>query len=323
MQSVPAGSPAEADPSQSQRLLERFIWLSIATAIATVTIKGLAAYISNSVGLWSDAMESTVNLVAALVALWALRLSAKPADYNHDFGHGKAEYMSAAVEGTLIFVAAGVIIYGAVERLLVPAPLGQLDLGLLLSAVATALNLATGLLLVRAGRLHRSITLEADGKHLMTDVWTSIGVIVAMGLVFLTGWTILDPIIALLMGLNILLTGYRLVRRSVVGLLDGTLPPEEVAVVSGALHRVCDDPRVEIIDVRTRESGRQRFVYATLTVPGSWTVKRSHEVADEVENAIDGALPGTTTFVHIEPAPDEPELVAEKRQAGRPSPNAP
>lgn len=323
MQSVPAGSPAEADPSQSQRLLERFIWLSIATAIATVTIKGLAAYISNSVGLWSDAMESTVNLVAALVALWALRLSAKPADYNHDFGHGKAEYMSAAVEGTLIFVAAGVIIYGAVERLLVPAPLGQLDLGLLLSAVATALNLATGLLLVRAGRLHRSITLEADGKHLMTDVWTSIGVIVAMGLVFLTGWTILDPIIALLMGLNILLTGYRLVRRSVVGLLDGTLPPEEVAVVSGALHRVCDDPRVEIIDVRTRESGRQRFVYATLTVPGSWTVKRSHEVADEVEDAIDGALPGTTTFVHIEPAPDEPELVAEKRQAERPSPNAP
>ncbi|HEY3339335.1 MAG TPA: cation diffusion facilitator family transporter, partial [Propionicimonas sp.] len=271
-------------------------------AVATVVIKGIAAYISNSIGLWSDAMESTVNLVAALVALWALRLSAKPADHNHDFGHGKAEYVSAAVEGTLIFVAAAVIIYSAIERLLVPAPLEKLDVGLLLSAIATVLNLGTGLLLVRAGRAHRSITLEADGKHLLTDVWTSVGVLVAMGLVFLTGWKILDPIIALLMGLNILLTGYRLVRRSVVGLLDGTLPPEEVAVVSDALHKVCEDPRVEITDVRTRESGRQRFVYATLTVPGSWTVKRSHDMADDVEVAVDSALPGTTTFVHIEPA---------------------
>ena len=304
MQIVPQVAASPVDPGANQRLLERFIWLSIATAIATVTIKGFAAYISNSIGLWSDAMESTVNLVAALVALWALRLSAKPADFNHDFGHGKAEYMSAAVEGSLIFLAAGVIIYSAVQRLLEPAELSQLDLGLILSAVATVLNLATGLLLVRAGRTHRSITLEADGKHLLTDVWTSVGVLVAMGLVFLTGWKILDPIIALLMGLNILFTGYRLVRRSVVGLLDGTLPPEEVAVVSGALQCVCEDPRVEIANVRTRESGRQRFVYATLTVPGGWTVKRSHDMADDVENAIDAALPGTTTFVHIEPAPE-------------------
>lgn len=304
MQTVPQPAGSQVDPSANQRLLERFIWLSIATAVATVTIKGVAAYVSNSVGLWSDAMESIVNLVAALVALWALRLSAKPADHNHDFGHGKAEYMSAAVEGTLIFIAAAVIIYSAVARLLVPAPLGQLDLGLVLSAVATVLNLATGLLLVRAGRTHRSITLEADGKHLLTDVWTSVGVLVAMGLVFLTGWKILDPIVALLMGVNILLTGYRLVRRSAVGLLDGTLPPEEVAAVSDALHRVCEDPRVEITTVRTRESGRQRFVYATLTVPGAWTVKRSHDMADHVEGAIDSALPGTTTFVHIEPAAD-------------------
>jgi cation diffusion facilitator family transporter len=138
----------------------------------------------------------------------------------------------------------------------------------------------------------------------MTDVWTSVGVLVAIGLVAITGWLVLDPIIAIIVGLNILFTGYRLVRRSVVGLLDGTLPPEEVAVVNDALHRVCEDPRVEIIDVRTRESGRQRFVYATLTVPGSWTVKRSHDVADQVEDAIDAALPGTTTFVHIEPAPE-------------------
>lgn len=304
MRGIPAGGSAVASVPASQRYLERFIWLSIGTAIATVTIKGVAAWLTNSVGMWSDALESTVNLVAALVALWALRLSAKPADHNHDFGHGKAEYVSAAVEGTLIFVAAAVIIYGAVQRIIVPAPLEQLGLGLALSAVATLLNLGTGLLLVRAGRQHRSITLEADGKHLLTDVWTSVGVLAAIGLVALTGWLILDPLIALAVGANILLTGYRLVRRSVVGLLDGTLPPEEVTQVNDALHQVCDDPRVEITDVRTRESGRQRFVYATLTVPGAWTVKRSHDVADAVEDAIDAALPGTSTFVHIEPAAD-------------------
>ncbi len=290
--------------SGDQRRLERFIWLSIATAVLTVAIKGVAAWVTNSVGLWSDALESTVNLVAALVALWAIRLSAKPADHNHDFGHGKAEYLSATVEGTLIFAAAALIIGSATRRLFVPSPLEQLGFGLLLSAIATLANLATGMVLLRAGRRYRSITLEADGKHLLTDVWTSVGVLVALGLVALTGWQVLDPLIALLVGANILLTGYRLVRRSVVGLLDGTLPPAEVAVVADALHRVCEDPRVVITEVRTRESGRQRFVYATLTVPGEWTVKRSHDVADAVEQGIDDALPGTTTFVHIEPAAD-------------------
>jgi len=304
VQDTPLTASPTPAPEANQRLLEKFIWLSVATALATVAIKVVAAWLTNSVGMWSDAMESTVNLVAALVAGWALRLSAKPADHNHDFGHGKAEYVSAAVEGSLIFVAAAFIIYGAIERLMTPAPLEQLGIGLALSLVATLLNLGTGLLLVRAGRTHRSITLEADGKHLLTDVWTSVGVLVAIGLVALTGWLVLDPIIALLVGANILFTGYKLVRRSVVGLLDGTLPPEEVEVVNHELHEVCADPRVQIADVRTRESGRQRFVYATLTVPGDWTVKRSHDVADSVEDAIDAALPGTTTFVHIEPAPE-------------------
>lgn len=304
MQESPLTVSAIAESRANQRLLERFIWLSIVTAVATVAIKAVAAWLTNSVGLWSDAAESTVNLAAALVALWALRLSAKPADHNHDFGHGKAEYMSAAVEGSLIFVAAAFIIYGAILRLFDPQPLEQLGLGLALSTLATLLNLGTGYLLLRAGRTHRSITLEADGRHLLTDVWTSVGVLVAIGLVAVTGWQQLDPVIALAVGANILFTGYQLVRRSVVGLLDGTLPPEEVEKVNAELHRVCADPRVQISAVRTRESGRQRFVYATLTVPGSWTVKRSHDVADEVEGAIDAALPGTTTFVHIEPAPE-------------------
>lgn len=297
-----SGSP-DAESPLNQRLLERFIWLSIATAVATVAIKAYAAWLTNSVGLWSDAMESTVNLVAALVALWALRLAAKPADHNHDFGHGKAEYMSAAVEGTLIFIAAALIIYSAIQRLFTPVPLEQLGIGLALSMLATVLNLGTGALLVRTGRRHRSITLEADGKHLLTDVWTSVGVLVAIGLVALTGWLVLDPIIALIVGANILFTGYQLVRRSVVGLLDAALPEEEIAIVSAVLADVCNDPRVEITELRTRESGRQRFVYATLSVPGEWTVRRSHDVADLVEGAIDEALPGTTTFVHIEPGP--------------------
>jgi len=293
---------AQPEPTTSQ--LERFLWLSLGGAVVILGVKLAAAALTGSIGMWSDALESTVNVAAAGVALWALRLSAKPADHNHDFGHGKAEYFSAAVEGSMILVAAAVIIIGAVMRLLSPQPLENLGIGLVLLAIATAANLAIGLVLIRAGRRHRSITLEADGQHLLTDVWTSVGVLVAIGVVALTGLQWLDPAIALVVGANILFTGYKLVRRSVVGLLDGTLPPEEVDTVNDALHRVCEDPRVEITDVRTRESGRQRFVYATLTVPGSWTVKRSHDVADDVEHAIDAALPGTTTFVHIEPAPE-------------------
>lgn len=284
------------------RYLEKFLWLSIATAVATVGIKGVAAWLTNSVGLWSDALESTVNLVAAIVALWAIKLSSKPADDNHDFGHGKAEYMSAAVEGTLIFIAAAAIIYSAVLRLLHPVQPEQLGLGLALSVGASLLNLGTGLLLVRAGRKHRSITLEADGKHLLTDVWTSVGVLIGIGLVLLTGWTVLDPIVAIAVGINILVTGYGLVRRSVVGLLDGSLPPEEVEIVTEAARTACSSCEMKVAQIRTRESGRQRFVYVTLEVPGDWTVRRSHDVADLVEESVDAALPGTVTFVHIEPA---------------------
>lgn len=291
-------APAQVD----QRYLERFLWLSLATAVATVGIKGVAAWLTNSVGLWSDALESTVNFVAAVVAIWALRLSAKPADHNHDFGHGKAEYLSAAVEGSLIFAAAAGIVYGAVERLIRPAPLDQLGLGLALSLLATLLNLGVGLLLIRTGRSHRSITLEADGRHLLTDVWTSVGVLAAIGLVAATQWTILDPVIAIAVGLNILFTGYRLVRRSVVGLLDAALPKDELSVISSTLDEACSGDRVEVAQLRTRESGRQRFVYATIRVPGDWTVRQGHDAADSMEEAVNQALPGTTTFVHIEPA---------------------
>lgn len=283
------------------RYLERFLWLSLATAVVTVVLKAVAAILTNSVGLWSDALESTVNLLAAGVALWAMRLSAKPADHNHDFGHGKAEYLSAAVEGTLIVVAAAAIIVGAINRFINPVPLESLGIGVLLAALASVGNLVTGLILIRAGRRHRSITLEADGKHLMTDVWTSVGVLAGIGVVSATGLVWLDPLIALAVGVNIVFTGVGLIRRSVVGLLDATLPRDEVAVIQQALEPLTDDPRVHLTDLRTRESGRQRFVQATLTVPGEWSVRRSHDLADRVEEEVGRVLPGTVTFVHVEP----------------------
>ena len=282
--------------------LEWFIWLSIGAALVTFGIKALAAWLTNSVGMWSDALETVTNIVAAFIALWAIRLASRPADDNHNFGHGKAEYISAAIEGAMIFVAAAAILITAVRRILNPEPLESLGWGLLLLVAATLLNLGVSLVLMRAGRKHRSITLEADGKHLLTDVLTSAGVLVGIGLVALTGWTVLDPIVAIAVAANILVTGGRLVHRAGVGLLDGTLPPEEVATITQVLERVAGDPNVNITELRTRESGRQRFVYATVTVPGDWTVRRSHDVADEVEAIVDATFTGTTTFVHIEPA---------------------
>lgn len=291
-----------APPPESQKVLERFVWLAIATALATVALKGVAAWLTGSVGILSDALESTVNLAAALIALWALRLAARPADHNHDFGHGKAEYVSAGVEGTMIFVAAVVIIWGAIVRLISPQPLEQPGMGLLLSTIASVLNLVTGLLLIRAGKKHRSITLVADGKHLLTDVFTSAGVLAAIGLIMITGWQVLDPLIAIAVALNIVFTGTQLIRHSIVGLLDATLPPEDVALVRASVERLAEtDERIDVTEIRTRESGRQRFVYVTLSVPGHWTVKRSHDLADAVEIEVDAALPGASTFVHIEP----------------------
>lgn len=294
-----------AEAAVSTRYLMRFIGLSIATAVLTVSTKGIAAWLTGSVGLLSDALESVVNLVAALVALWALAVSAKPADHNHDYGHGKAEYMSSLVEGALIFVAASVIVISAIRRFITPQPVEELGWGLVLSVIASALNLAVGLVLIRAGRKYRSITLEADGHHLLTDVWTTVGVIAGLGLLVLTDWYWIDPLIAFLVGVNILVTGAKLVRRSAVGLLDASLPDSDVQVIRGAVSSVTDDARVMLKDLRTRESGRQRFAEATVMVPGHWTVARGHDLADAIEHAVAAALPETTTVVHIEPGPSQ------------------
>lgn len=279
----------------------RFMLLSVATALATMLLKASAAWITGSVGLLSDALESGVNLVAALVGLSALRLAAKPADANHDFGHGKAEYLSAAVEGTMVFAAATVILWTSVERLISPQPVAEVGLGLVLSAGSSALNLVVGLLLIRQGRAHRSITLVADGKHLLTDVWTSAGVLVGVALVALSGWDVLDPIVAILVALNILRIGFGLVRQAVVGMLDAVLPAEDVTAVNAVLDRYREPGVVTILPPRTRESGRQRFVYLVVRVPGDWTVRAGHDLLDRIEAELGEALPGVVVFSHLEP----------------------
>lgn len=280
--------------------LARYMWLSLAAALLTMGLKALAALLTGSVGFLSDALESSVNLVAAIVAIIALRVAERPPDDNHDFGHGKAEYLSALVEGTMIFVAAAAIVWTSVDRLIHPVAVERAGIGLVLTTVASLINLAVGLLLVRVGTRHRSITLVADGKHLLTDVWTSAGVLVGMVLVAVTGWAPLDPIVALAVGVNILVTGYGLARRSLAGLLSARLPAEDLAVVDDVLADFRHEG-VEVRSVRSVESGRQRLVALEVAVPGTWTVHQAHELSDRVEAALAAALPRCVTLVHVEP----------------------
>jgi cation diffusion facilitator family transporter len=286
------------------RPLTRFAWLSIAAALVTICMKTGAYLLTGSVGLLSDAMESVVNLVAAVVALFALHVAARPADDTHHWGHGKVEYFSAGVEGLMIFVAAGAVIVSAVERLLHPRDLQQLGIGLAVSAAAALVNLVVSRILVKAGTEHRSITLTADGRHLMTDVWTSAGVIVGVGLVAVTGWRALDPIVAILVGINILIAGGILIRRSSSGLMDASLPPADLDAVEAVLaaHRSAG---VDFHAVRTRASGRHRFVSMHVLVPGDWTVRQGHDLAEQVEAEICAVLPGSSVTTHIEPIEDE------------------
>ena len=288
-------------PREEQRMLERFMWISIAASLFVIALKAYAAYVTGSVGFLSDALESLANVAAAMVGLWALKLSAKPADENHNFGHAKAEYFAAQVEGSLILVASVAIIYTAVQRLITPQPVKQLGIGLLFSVVATLINLGVGAMLVRAGRRHRSSTLVADGKHLLTDVWTTLGVIVGMALVWLTGLQVLDPIVAILVGANILYTGYKLLREAIQGLLSETLPEEEVATAQEFLDNYAKDNGVAFTSLRTTAYGRQRLINVVMQVPGDWTVSHSHEHADNVEEGLAAALGSAETIVHIEP----------------------
>ncbi|GAC58918.1 putative cation efflux protein [Gordonia hirsuta DSM 44140 = NBRC 16056] len=283
--------------------LSRWAMLSIAVAVVTIALKTTAWLLTGSVGLLSDAAESVVNLVAAVVAFIALRIAARPADDEHQFGHAKSEYFSAVIEGVMIVVAAGVIIYTAVERLLHPRELESIGLGLLIAVVASVLNGVVALLLIRVGRSHRSITLEADGKHLLTDVWTTVGVVVGVGLVAWTGWLPLDSIVAIAVAINILVVGYLLIRRSAAGLMDAALTPEDQAEIDQTLDRFRTG-EIDFHDVRSRESGRLRFVQMHMLVPGDWSVQQGHDRVEQVEAALRSELPGLIVTVHLEPIED-------------------
>jgi cation diffusion facilitator family transporter len=278
----------------------KFAALSIAAALATIALKTLAWWMTDSVGLLSDAVEGTINLVGATVALAMISVAARPPDEDHAFGYSKAEYFASGLEGTLILIAAIAIGFAAVDRLIAPRPLDHVGAGLAVSAAASLINYGVARRLYQAGRHYRSIALEADARHLMTEVWTSTGVIAGVAAVWLTGWARLDPLIALAVAGNIVWSGYRLMQRSVHGLLDRALPPEKMQALRGALER----HRARGIDfhaLRTRQAGARSFVTLHVLVPADWTVAQGHGLAHEVEQDIRVALPDAIVMTHVEP----------------------
>lgn len=279
--------------------LKRFAWLSIGAAVTTITLKSVAYFLTGSVGLLSDALESVVNLVGALMALAMLTVAARPADEEHAYGHSKAEYFSSGAEGMLILVAAVSIIISAAPRLINPKPLEQVGIGLGVSVAASLVNLGVAQVLLRAGKLHNSITLKADAHHLMTDVWTSVGVLAGVGMVALTGWERLDPIVAFVVAGNIIWTGVRIVRASALGLMDTALPVEQQTLLKNVLEKHTQNG-VEYHALRSRESGSRQFVSFHVLVPGEWTVQRGHQLLETIEADIRDAMPSVTVFTHLE-----------------------
>ena len=287
----------------SRASLTRYAWVSIAAAVFTIGLKATAYWLTGSVGLLSDALESIVNLIGALMALWMLTVAARPADEEHAFGHSKAEYFSSGVEGSLIVVAAVSIAWTAIERLLNPQPLEQVGLGLGVSVVASLVNLGVALLLLRASRKHASVTLEASAYHLMTDVWTSVGVLVGVGAVAVTGWLPLDSLVALAVAANIVFSGVGIVRKSVAGLMDTALPEPDLKAVRAALEPHLTNG-VGFHALRTRTAGARQFVSLHVLVPGDWTVLAGHQLLERIEADIRRALPSATVFTHLEAAND-------------------
>ena len=289
--------------STNRSSLKRFAWLSIAAAITTIVLKTVAYLLTGSVGLLSDAIESLVNLAGAVMALAMLTVAARPADDDHAYGHSKAEYFSSGVEGTLIMVAALAIAVAAVERLLSPKPLEQVGLGLVVSVAASLVNLGVALVLRRKSKEAHSITLEANAQHLLTDVWTSAGVVIGVGAVALTGWIRLDPIVALVVAANIIWTAVRIVRASVLGLMDTALPPGEREAVKRVLNKHAADG-VQFHALRTRQSASRRFVSVHVLVPGAWTVHDGHQLLERIEADIRSALPNASVLTHLESLDD-------------------
>lgn len=289
---------------QERKQLTRYAWLSIGTAVLTIGLKVTAYVLTGSVGLLSDAMESGVNLAAAIFALVALTIAALPPDEEHAYGHAKAEYFAGGAEGMMILFAAGTIVYSAVPRLFDPRPLEQVGMGLGVSLMAAVVNFGTARILLRAGQRYKSVTLTADAQHLMTDVWTSGGVVLGVGAVALTGWQILDPLIALAVAAQIVYAGGRLVRQAVLGLMDTALPAEELERVTAVLTRYRDEKGITHHALRSRESGAQRFISVHVQVPGAWSVQKGHTLLEELERDLRLALPAASVFTHLEPIED-------------------
>lgn len=294
----------------SHSSLTRFAWISIAAALVTMALKVAAYFMTGSIGLLSDAIESGVNLVGGVMALAMLRIAERPADEDHAYGHGKAEYFSSGVEGTLILVAAASIAWAAVGRLITPKPLEQIGAGLAISILASIVNLVVALLLLRVGRKRNSITLEANAQHLLTDVWTSVGVVAGVTAVALTGWQWLDPMVALAVAANIVWTGVGIVRRSADGLMDAALSPGDLAEIRKVL-RGHENDGLEFHALRTRQAGSRKFVSVHVLVPGDWTARQSHELLDLIEAEIREVLPGSHVFTHLEPL-DDPASFADQ-----------
>lgn len=289
--------------------LQRFLYLSIGAAIVTILLKSYAYYITGSVGFMSDALESFVNLFAAIFAVVMLNVSQKPADTKHMYGHSKAEYFSSAAEGALIIIAAFSIIRSALPRIFYPVSIENVDLGLLLSFIASMVNLGVGATLIFNGKKRKSLILEADGRHLLTDVWTSAGVIVGIAIVRFTGWYIVDPIIALFVALNIMYTGYRLLKRSARGLMDGTIPEEDLNKIASYLDSL-KSHQVEYHSLMTRTAGQRKFIFFHLLVPGNWSVKRGHDCADKIEEHIINMFDEPVTVdTHLEPVEDPSSMI--------------
>ena len=295
--------------------LTRFAWLSIAAAVVTIGLKTGAYFLTGSVGLLSDALESLVNLAAAIMALAMLIVAARPADEEHAYGHNKAEYFSSGVEGALILLAAATIAYTAIKRLLNPQPLEQVGIGLVISLIASLINWGVARVLLNAARRYHSIVLEADSKHLMTDVWTSAGVIAGVAAVAVTNLLWLDPVIALLVAANIVWSGVQLMRKSVLGLLDTAWPAEDRTAVTQILDRYRPQ-NVDYHSLRTRQAGTRRFMSVHILVPGAWTVQRGHDLLEEIEAKIRQTGPEVTIFTHLEPLEDSASF--EDRQLDRP-----
>ena len=286
-----------------RKSLASIVWISIVASILTISIKSAAYCITGSVGFMSDAMESLINLAAGIVAFIMLTIASRPPDAEHPFGHDKAEYFSSLIEGVLIVLAALGIVYAAINRIYHPQPLQALNMGMVLSVLATLINLVTSRILLYYGRKHNSITLEADAHHLMTDVWTTVGIIVGIFLVKLTHWQILDPLMAIVVAMSIVYTGTRLIIRSTDGLMDSKLSEKELITIKQILDRY-KEKDIDYHALYTRQASSKRFISFHLLCPADFTVHKAHEITKVIEKEIALQLPHSDIFIHLEPIND-------------------